>query len=80
MENALSNRAFARIRKYQFGNSRTLSQNSEITVLASKDKVPVPLDEQEKICSDLQKAIMLGDKSKMVTEAISNYCDKKSGQ
>lgn len=78
MDIALANRAFARIRKYQFRNSRTLSKNSEVTVLASKDKVPVPLDEQEKICNDLQKAVLLGDKSKMITEAISDYCQKKN--
>ena len=57
LEFALTNRAFARIRKYQFANSRTLSKNSEVTVLASKDKVPIPETEQEKICNDLQKAV-----------------------
>lgn len=77
MEFALANRAFARIRKYQFGSSRTLSQNSEVTVLASKDKMPIPKDEQEKICNDLQKAVFLGDKSKMITEALSDYCQTK---
>ena len=80
MEFALSNRAFARIRKYQFGNSRIISKNSEVTVLASKDKVPIPEDEQEKICNDLQKAVFLGDKSKMITEALSNYCQPKSSR
>ena len=80
MEFALANRAFARIRKYQFANSRTLSQNSEVTVLASKDKVPIPQDEQEKICNDLQKAVFLGDKSKMITEALSDYCQTKSSR
>jgi antitoxin component YwqK of YwqJK toxin-antitoxin module len=77
MEFSLANRAFARIRKYQFANSRTLSQNSEVTVLASKDKVPIPQDEQEKICNDLQLAMFLGDKSKMITEALSDYCPVK---
>jgi antitoxin component YwqK of YwqJK toxin-antitoxin module len=80
MEFALTNRAFARIRKYQFASSRTLSQNSEVTVLASKDKVPIPQDEQEKICNDLQKAVFLGDKSKMITEALSDYCQTKSSR
>ncbi|MHA4809008.1 hypothetical protein ACX0G9_12920 [Flavitalea flava] len=74
MENALSNRAFARIRKYQFGNSRSLFKNSEVTVLASKDKVPIPQEEKDKICQDLRKAVFLGDKSKMIPEALSNYC------
>ena len=80
MEFALANRAFARIRKYQFASSRKLSQNSEVTVLASKDKVPVPEVEQEKICADLQKAVFLGNKSKMITEALSEYCQTKSNR
>ena len=74
MEIALSNRAFARIRKYQFGSSRVLSKNDEVTVLASKDKVPIPLDEQERICSDLHNAVFLGNKSKMIAEALTDYC------
>lgn len=78
METALANRAFARIRKYEFGNSRTLLNNNEVTVLAQKDKVPVPTNEQEMICSDLQKAIFLGNKSKMITDAILEYCKAKS--
>jgi tetratricopeptide (TPR) repeat protein len=77
---ALANRAFTRIRKYQFASSRTLSKNSEVTVLASKDKVAIPQDEQEKICNDLQKAIFLGDKSKMITEALNDYCQTKSSR
>lgn len=80
MEFALANRAFARIRKYQFANSRTISKNSQVTVLASKDQVPIPADEKDKICNDLQKAVFLGDKSKMITEAISNYCQVKSSR
>ena len=71
---ALANRAFARIRKYQFASSRTLSHNSEVTVLALKDKVSVPEAEQEMICNDLQKAIFLGNKTKMIIEALSDYC------
>lgn len=80
MSYALSNRAFARIRKYQFASSRTISKNNEVTVLASKDKVPIPEDEQKKICNDLQKAVFLGDKSKMITEALANYCQTKNSR
>jgi len=80
MEFALANRAFARLRKHQFAGSRTLSQNSDVTVLASKDKLPIPQEEQDKICNDLQKAVFLGDKSKMITEALSDYCQTKSSQ
>ena len=76
---ALANRAFARIRKYQLGNSRTISKNKDVTVLASKDKVPIPGEEQERICSDLMKAVFLGDKSKMITEALSDYCRPNTG-
>ncbi len=71
---ALANRAFARIRKYQFGNSRTISKNNDVTVLASKDKVPIPADDQVRLFSDLKKAVLLGDKSKMITEALTDYC------
>lgn len=74
MEFALGNRAFARIRKYQFGNSRTLSQSKEVTVLASKDKVAVPDSERAKICTDLKTSIFLGNKIKMITEALADYC------
>ena len=77
MEFALANRAFARIRKYQFAGRRTLSQNSEITVLATKNNISIPQDEQEKICNDLQKAVFLGDRSKMIMTALSDYCKNK---
>ena len=80
MEFALANRAFARIRKYQFGSSRTISKNSEVTVLASKDKVDISKGDQEKICSDLQNAAFLGDKSKMLTAALRDYCPTKSSR
>lgn len=71
---ALSNRAFARIRKYEFKNSRTLSKTSEVTILASKDKVEIPVDEKNKICADLKASIDLGDHNKMILEAYETYC------
>lgn len=74
MEIALSNRAFARIRKYQFAGSRTMSKNKDVTVLASKDKVPMPDAEREQVCSDLKQAVFLGEKSAMITEALTDYC------
>jgi len=79
-EIALSNRAFARIRKYQFTNGRTLTKNSEVIVLATKDIVAIPPSEQEKVCNDLQKAVFLGDKSKMISEALLNYCQTNSSR
>ena len=80
MDFALSNRAFARIRKYEFANSRTLSKNDEVTVLASKDKVAIPEEQLEKICNDLQTAVFLGDKSKMIKKALSDYCATKNNR
>lgn len=74
MEFALANRAFARIRKYQFAKGRTLSTSKDVTVLALKSKVAIPRAEQLIICSDLKKAIFLGDKTEMIMEALADYC------
>jgi antitoxin component YwqK of YwqJK toxin-antitoxin module len=72
---AIANRAFARIRKYEFGGDRKLLENSEVTVLASKKKAEISASEKEKICADLQKAIFLGDNNnEMVLEAEKQYC------
>jgi antitoxin component YwqK of YwqJK toxin-antitoxin module len=71
---ALSNRAFARLRKHEFKDSRTLNKGNGVTVLASKDKVEIPKDEQELICSDLNAGYDLGDKKPMILEAIKKYC------
>ena len=71
---SLSNRAFARLRKYEFKNSRTLSKGNGVTVLASKDKVEIPKDEQEKVCVDLNKGYQLGDTKPMIVDAMKNYC------
>lgn len=77
MENALTNRAFARIRKHQFGSSRLLSKNSGVTVMASKDNSDIPENELAMICNDLKKAIFLGDRNKMVMEAVAEFCEPK---
>lgn len=74
MEFALTNRAFARIRRYQFGDSKKLMKNSEVTVLASKKNVEISGTEKEKICRDLEQAIFLGDKADMVLDAKIEYC------
>jgi antitoxin component YwqK of YwqJK toxin-antitoxin module len=71
---AIANRAFARIRKYEFGEDRQLLKNNEITVLASKKKVDISEIEKEKICKDLKQAISLGDKVEMILEAEEKYC------
>jgi antitoxin component YwqK of YwqJK toxin-antitoxin module len=71
---AVANRAFARIRKYEFGGDRKLLENNEITVMASKKKLEISGSEKEKICADLKKAIYLGDHNEMVLEAENKYC------
>ena len=75
MVNAIANRAFARIRKHEFGGDRELMKNSEVTVFASKKKGEIPADEKDKICKDLKQAILLGDKVEMVLEAETKYCN-----
>jgi antitoxin component YwqK of YwqJK toxin-antitoxin module len=71
---AYSNRAFVRLRKHELKNSRTLSKSSGVTILATKDKVEIPKDELEKICSDLGKGIQLGDNKPMILDAQKTYC------
>lgn len=71
---AISNRAFARLRKYEFKDSRTLSKNSEVTILAAKDKVNIPKDDLDKICSDLNLSYQLGDHKPMTVDAMTRYC------
>lgn len=74
-QRALSNRAFARIRKFQFGSSRKLSEHNGVTVLASKDNPGIPESEIKNICNDLTQAVFLGDKSKMTMDALKEFCE-----
>ncbi|QJP35446.1 tetratricopeptide repeat protein [Nonlabens sp. Ci31] len=71
--NAYSNRAFAIIRKYEFGNSRTLSKSKDIQIIASKE-TEIPKSELTKVCIDLNKAVSLGDDNWMVLEAVKKHC------
>ena len=73
--NAYGNRAFTIIRKYEFGDSRTLSKSKDVQVFATK-KVEIPELEIEKICLDLTKAVELGDTNSMILEAYKKYCKK----
>ncbi len=77
LEKALSNRAFARIRKYQFSSSRQLSNSNDVNVMASKDNPGIPEKELIIICSDLKQAIFLGDRGKMIMEAVAEFCGIK---
>lgn len=74
-DRTLANRAFARIRKYQFGNSRKLSEADGVTIIASKDNPEIPENELAIICNDLKQAIFLGDRSKMIMEAFNEFCE-----
>ncbi|MDG4946485.1 tetratricopeptide repeat protein [Weeksellaceae bacterium KMM 9713] len=70
---AYANRAFASIGKHENNNSRKLSDSKEMTVqLAKNTKLPVA--SAKKVCSDLNKAIELGDDNLMVFEALEQYC------
>lgn len=73
---AITNRAFARIRKYELG-VRELLKNSEVTIIASKKEVIIPEIEKDKICSDLKLAVFLGDRNAMNFDALDKYCTKK---
>lgn len=71
---SISNRAFARLRKHEFKDSRTLGKYSDVTVLTSKDNVEIPKEELNKICADLDLGYSLGDKSQMIIDTINKYC------
>jgi len=74
---AIANRAFCRIRKYEFKDSRTLGQNESVTIMATKNNVMIPPEALNMICIDLNKAIELGNRVKMITDALEKYCNKK---
>jgi tetratricopeptide (TPR) repeat protein len=74
LEKALTNRAFARIRKHQLAGSRKIGGGEGVTVMAGKDNPGIPASELTLICSDLKKAISLGDKGKMILDAYNEFC------
>jgi hypothetical protein len=45
-----------------------------ITVLASKDHSSIPAADLAIVCNDLSQAIYLGEDSKMIREAVAEYC------
>lgn len=73
--NAYANRAFALIRKYEFTNGRTLSNSDEFKVMSIKGN-EIPASELIKICTDLNKAVELGDENPQVLEAVEKHCKK----
>ncbi|MBC8754000.1 tetratricopeptide repeat protein [Kordia sp. YSTF-M3] len=73
--NAYSNRAFTIIRKHEFGNSRTISKSKDIQIMASKE-TKIPEAEKTKVCTDLKKAVALGDDNWMVLQALKKHCEE----
>lgn len=73
--NAYSNRAYAILRKYELGNGRKISKSKDIQIIASKE-TEIPESELTKICSDLNKAVSLGDDNWMVLEALEKHCNE----
>lgn len=73
-EKAYGNRAFCIIRKYQIGDSRVISKSDGVTISASKDNVSIPEAELNIVCEDLSRAKSLGVKSKMIDDAILEFC------
>ncbi len=73
--NAYANRAFAILRKYKLENGKTLSKSKDIQIITSKE-TEIPESELTKICTDLKKAISLGDDNRMVLEALEKHCNE----
>ncbi len=77
MKEALLNRAIGRIRKYQPLKTKEIPNKSLIKFTVA-DIATIPIEEQEKICSDLLEAEYLDDNKtvvrKKIPEAILNYC------
>ena len=82
LKEALGYRGLSRIKKYQFLNAALLSKYSKRDLLTSTAVIPIPNDDQKKICNDLQQAENSGfyDRfsKKMIIDAIMNYCQKKA--
>lgn len=72
---AISNRAFVRIRKYEFKDGRLLSKNKEVTIMTANDNLQIPKEELEKICADLKLGYELGDNKPMIIDAMKKYCN-----
>lgn len=70
---AYANRGIAILRKYEFKNSRTIKKIKGIQIMATKE-TKIPETELTKICTDLNKAVSLGDNNQMVLKALKEYC------
>lgn len=73
--NAYANRAFTIIRKYEFANSRDIKGFKGVKIMSAK-KTVIPKDAKVMVCKDLNKAVSLGDKIRMVIDALKDHCEK----
>ena len=73
--NAYANRAFTIIRKYEFANSRDIKGFKGVKIMSAK-KAVIPKDAKVMVCKDLNKAVSLGDKIRMVIDALKDHCEK----
>ncbi|MEO6722001.1 MAG: hypothetical protein ABIN67_16670 [Ferruginibacter sp.] len=78
---ALQNRAFARVKKYQFEKVLPLSSELKLALYNSQDAVAIPAEDREKICIDLKLADNLLNNEyfivKWVSAMMQNYCSEK---
>lgn len=81
MREALLYRGLARIEKYKLANAKPFQKNTDAPPVTLQDLISIADDEQQKICSDLQKAAFVDASDnyvqKAVPEEILNYCTAK---
>ncbi|HTE10700.1 MAG TPA: hypothetical protein VK645_07010 [Chitinophagaceae bacterium] len=81
MREALEQRGIARLKKYKIMHEKAFLKDRKDVTLSLEDIIPIPDDEQAKICNDLHKAdemdpgVYYGKKP--VPESILTYCGKK---
>ena len=71
---AYTNRAFTLLRKQEFEDANKPESDHKSPIFGSS-KVDVTVEVIDQICKDLQKAKGLGDESRMLLEALLNYCN-----
>lgn len=69
---AYANRAFSMLMKYEYGSSEEIAAG---VLIVRDNKEPLAEEERTKICTDLTKAIELGDDVERVLEAHHKYCE-----
>ncbi|MBO9154758.1 tetratricopeptide repeat protein [Chitinophaga sp. GCM10012297] len=77
---AMTNRAYAKIRKCQFSGSRQLGSTHGVRVLATKKDTKIPEQELTLICGDLKQAYFLGDDQQSVTDGLAEFCGGVNAQ